>query len=176
MGRVGPRRGEAAPERWAHAAAHWTKLELAFPLAYVRWRQAEALLAHRPREAGRLAGAAALAEAHAIATRLGAQPLRREIESLARRTRLRSVLTPAPRSADHRSPAGLTPRECEILELLGTGATNRQIGQRLFISEKTVSIHVSRILAKLDAANRGEAVAAAHRLGIVRRPEHARAV
>ena len=46
------------------------------------------------------------------------------------------------------------------------GATNRRIAQQLFISEKTVSIHVSRILAKLHATNRGEAAAAAHRAGL----------
>ncbi|MFJ9885169.1 response regulator transcription factor, partial [Streptomyces sp. NPDC091287] len=47
------------------------------------------------------------------------------------------------------------------------GATNRQIAQALFISEKTVAIHVSRLLAKLGAANRGQAAAIAHQQGWV---------
>ena len=62
----------------------------------------------------------------------------------------------------------LTTREQDVLELICAGATNRRIAGQLFISEKTVSIHVSRILAKLNAANRGEAAAIAQRAGLVR--------
>ena len=67
------------------------------------------------------------------------------------------------------SPAaslGLTQREAEVLALVAEGRTNRQIGQALFITEKTASVHVSRILAKLGVAGRGEAAAVAHRLGL----------
>jgi DNA-binding NarL/FixJ family response regulator len=46
------------------------------------------------------------------------------------------------------------------------GRTNRQIGKQLFITEGTASVHVSRILAKLGVAGRGEAAAIAHRLGL----------
>jgi DNA-binding NarL/FixJ family response regulator len=49
------------------------------------------------------------------------------------------------------------------------GRTNRQIGKELFNTEKTASIHVSRILAKLGVAGRGEAAATAHRLGLGKR-------
>ena len=49
---------------------------------------------------------------------------------------------------------------------MAEGRTNRQIAQALFISEKTASVHVSNILAKLGAANRAEATAAVHRLGL----------
>ena len=62
--------------------------------------------------------------------------------------------------------AGLTAREREVLELIAQGRTNREIGTQLFISEKTVSVHVSRILAKLGAANRAQAATVAHRLGL----------
>jgi DNA-binding CsgD family transcriptional regulator len=67
------------------------------------------------------------------------------------------------------SPAaslGLTRRETEVLVLVAAGRTNRQIGQELFITPKTASIHVSRILAKLGVAGRREAAAVAHRLGL----------
>jgi DNA-binding CsgD family transcriptional regulator len=64
------------------------------------------------------------------------------------------------------SRLGLTPREAEVLALVAIGRTNRQIGEELFISEKTASVHVSRILAKLGVAGRGEAAAVAHRLGL----------
>jgi DNA-binding NarL/FixJ family response regulator len=51
-----------------------------------------------------------------------------------------------------------------VLALVAAGRTNRQIGQELFITEKTASVHVSRILTKLGVASRGEAAAVAHRL------------
>jgi DNA-binding NarL/FixJ family response regulator len=57
--------------------------------------------------------------------------------------------------------AALTPRERDVLEVLATGASNRAIAERLFISEKTVSVHVSNLLAKLGVSNRGEAAALA---------------
>ncbi|MBW9094308.1 AAA family ATPase [Microbacterium jejuense] len=55
--------------------------------------------------------------------------------------------------------ASLTPRELQVLQLIAEGLTNPQIGQRLFISPKTASVHVSAILAKIGAANRAEAAA-----------------
>ena len=61
---------------------------------------------------------------------------------------------------------GLTDREVEVLRHLADGRSNKQIGQRLFISTKTVSVHVSNILAKLGVASRGEAAATAHRLRV----------
>ena len=63
---------------------------------------------------------------------------------------------------------GLTDRELEVLRLLGDGRTNRQIGDELFITLKTASVHVSRILLKLGVTNRAEAAAAAHRMGLAR--------
>jgi DNA-binding NarL/FixJ family response regulator len=67
----------------------------------------------------------------------------------------------------HRAPAGgLTPREQEILRLVADGLTNRQIGDQLFITEKTASHHVSNILGKLGVSGRAEAAAASVRLGI----------
>jgi DNA-binding CsgD family transcriptional regulator len=65
-------------------------------------------------------------------------------------------------------PLGLTPREHEVLLLLAEGHTNREIGERLYMSEKTASVHVSRILAKLEVGGRVEAAAVAHRLGLSR--------
>ena len=61
----------------------------------------------------------------------------------------------------------LTDREREVLCLVAGGATNRAIASRLFISEKTASVHVSHILTKLDATTRTEAAALAHASGLV---------
>ena len=85
------------------------------------------------------------------------------------RSRARTTSTSAWRwsPATPAEQAGLTAREREVLELLSEGRTNRQIGEVLFISTKTASVHVSNILAKLQVANRGEAAATARRLGLV---------
>ena len=117
---------------------------------------AEALfgLASRTRDPDALRRAAELAE------RLGATPLRDRVADLARRARV--ALTGEGES--HRARFGLTAREVEILRLVTDGLANREIGERLFISVKTASVHVSNILGKLGVANRVEAAAKAHRL------------
>ena len=76
---------------------------------------------------------------------------------------LRSLGAPA-RPGPKRN-AGLTKREHEVLELLGHGLTNTEIGARLFISAKTVEHHVGRVLVKLGARSRAEAAAQAARAG-----------
>ncbi|HSB85981.1 MAG TPA: helix-turn-helix transcriptional regulator, partial [Ilumatobacteraceae bacterium] len=68
------------------------------------------------------------------------------------------------------SPHGLTPRERHVLALVSRGASNRQIAEELFISEKTASVHVSNIVRKLGVGNRAEAAALAHREGLVADP------
>ena len=55
------------------------------------------------------------------------------------------------------------PRERQVLALLAEGATNRQIGDGLYMAEKTASVHVSRILSKLGVRSRTQAAAVAHR-------------
>ncbi|QLH26770.1 response regulator transcription factor [Streptomyces sp. Rer75] len=69
----------------------------------------------------------------------------------------------APQEPRDEALAGLSPREREILALIGEGLTNRQIGKRLFLSEKTVKNHISRLLAKLGVERRIQAaVLASH--------------
>jgi two-component system nitrate/nitrite response regulator NarL len=65
------------------------------------------------------------------------------------------------------SPEPLTPREGEVLDLLAQGLTNRQIAERLGISEHTAKFHVGSLLAKLGAASRTEAVTIATRRGLL---------
>jgi DNA-binding CsgD family transcriptional regulator len=163
--------GRSDPERWRGAAASWEQLEHPFDAAYARFRQAEALLAG----AGpRLEAKQVLRSAQQTVVTLAAAPLRREIELLAQRGRLH-LEEPADTTAAPTAPSspaaslGLTQRETEVLALVAEGRTNRQIGQALFITEKTASLHVSHILAKLGVAGRGEAAAVAHRLGLDQR-------
>ncbi len=158
--------GRPDPERWAAAVTAWERLAQPYPAAYARWRQAEALLTRRgPRAQAR----AALRQAHRTAARLGAAPLRRELEDLARRARIDLAEPQAaePEPARPAEPFGLTPREREVLALLAEGRTNPQIAAALFISVKTVGIHVSNVLAKLGVTSRVEAAAVAHRGGLV---------
>jgi len=92
----------------------------------------------------------------------------------------RAVVIPGPvpdATAPQASPAtarssggsdtfGLSKRELEVLGLIAKGRTNREIGDRLFISQKTVGVHVGNILAKLGVSGRVEAAAVAIRLGL----------
>ena len=91
-----------------------------------------------------------------------------DIEAVSRRTRLsveragRAQFSRRARSISSASP----PREAEVLSLVAAGQTNRQIGEALFVSEKTASVHVSNILRKLGVSSRVDAAAVAQRLGV----------
>jgi len=154
--------GMPRPEPWALAAEQWERLGFPYPAAAARLREAEALLA-----AGgeRAAAAAALRGAHAALDRLGAAPLREAAETLARRARI--VLADPAAEPPTERPFDLTDRELTVLERLAAGRTNRQIADELYLSTRTVDMHVRNILPKLDAANRVEAANTAHRLGLV---------
>jgi DNA-binding NarL/FixJ family response regulator len=78
----------------------------------------------------------------------------------------------APEPEDPAAALGLTPREREVLVLVAQGRTNREIGELLYMAEKTASVHVSRILAKLEVRSRTEAAAVAHRLVLGAAVEH----
>jgi DNA-binding NarL/FixJ family response regulator len=157
--------GDHLPEHWIELAGELREARHPYEAAYAEYRAAEAIVrSGGPAEdAERLLGAAA-----DTAVRLGAQPLLAELTALARRARLapNGAGIPAARVAVDDDDLGLTDREREVLLLLAEGRTNRQIGEELFISEKTASVHVSRILAKLGVANRAEAAGIAHTLGL----------
>ncbi len=152
---------------WAETALQWETCGNRYYAAYAQWRGAEALLGTTTDRAGTVALVQA---AYEVADELGARPLREELEAVARRARIdlraRERLDTAPDA--QLQQLELTPREIEVLALLGDGLTNREIGGELFISDKTASVHVSRILSKLAVPNRAAAAAAAQRLGVTR--------
>nr|WP_308801050.1 AAA family ATPase [Streptomyces polyasparticus] len=140
---------------WTKAVAAFTEYGDAYERARCARRLAEALLADDHR---------AEATEHALAARetaaaLGARPLLEDVDALIRRGRLEVKAAP--------EDAVLTARERDVLLLLAKGLTNRRIGEELFISGKTASVHVSNILAKLGAASRTEAVGIAYRQGLI---------
>jgi DNA-binding CsgD family transcriptional regulator len=71
-----------------------------------------------------------------------------------------------PRASTSANPAGLTRREAEVLALVSAGLRNAEIAERLYLTPKTVSHHLSAIYAKLGVATRTQAAQAATRLGI----------
>lgn len=109
----------------------------------------------------------ALGETAFAATYAAGQGLPRD-RALADATRwLEEVLAPAASGSHAASPAGLTPRERDVLRLLVAGQSNPQIAQALFISPRTATTHVTNILAKLGVTSRTEAAARAVRDGLL---------
>jgi DNA-binding CsgD family transcriptional regulator/tetratricopeptide (TPR) repeat protein len=178
--------GEPDPAAWSRAAAAWDRNRQPYPVAYAHLRRAEALLGQRTRAAGAID---ALTKAAETARVLGAMPLLSEIETLASRANVTlpgsgpTICTdlatrdefPEPKICPSEAPSrqtpitpdplsALTPRERAVLAELAEGLTNRQIARRLFIAEKTVSVHVSRILAKLGLQTRVQASALMYRV------------
>lgn len=173
-----PRGGRLGPEgiAWLERAAAehsrltgendpalWERTTRAFDYGYryetarSRFRWAEALCAAGDRTAAEVEAAQALEEAE----EMGAVPLVEAVRALARRARLDLPGLRRP------TTAVLTEREEEVLLLVAQGLSNRQIGERLYISAKTVSVHVSNVLAKLGASGRAEAVSLAHQRGLL---------
>ena len=161
--------GSSSPDRWTDAADRFDEIPDPYGVAYARFRSAEATL----RRDGVKADVGALVRgAAAGASALGALPLHRSIETLARRARV-SMEQPEPKppAAPRRvSAGGLSAREIEVLRLVADGRSNGEIGEALFISRKTAGVHVTHILDKLGVANRVEAAMAAGRLGLLEEP------
>ncbi|WP_308251966.1 AAA family ATPase [Pseudonocardia sp. KRD291] len=173
-------RGTPDPDAWTAVVEAFGYGD-GYRQAHARFRRAEAalLLAGNagPADAARLRRDAAddLRLAAGAAAELGARPLADAVAAMSERSGLGAV-TPSPAAAaaaDTRvggngvAATPLTPRERTVLEQVAQGLTNRGIGERLFISEKTVSVHLSRVMAKLGAGGRAEAVSIAFRRGLL---------
>jgi DNA-binding CsgD family transcriptional regulator len=136
---------------WVEAAACWTGLGCPYDAALA--------LAEADDED-------ALRRAYDELQRLGARPA---AAIVARRLRERGArdIPRGPRAATHANPGQLTRRETEVVGLLAEGLRNAEIAERLFLSPRTVDHHVSAILRKLGVETRGQATAAAKRLGVL---------
>ena len=139
-------------ETWREAEVLFEDFGDVHELARVRVVLASILRAGGDPAAARQVADAARETAH----RLGARPLLDELRALGSTPARGDVTTDT-----------LTAREREILALVAEGRSNGEIGKQLFISAKTVSVHVSNILGKLGAAGRTEAAAIARRRGLL---------
>ncbi len=140
---------------WRESVAAFQEWEHVYELARSRARLAAVMSA-----VGAAGEARTLAEAARTSARaLGAEPLLGELRGLGGPAR--------PASVSAATVSTLTAREREILGLVAQGRSNAEIGRQLFISAKTVSVHVSNVMAKLGAGGRTEAVALARRDGVL---------
>jgi DNA-binding CsgD family transcriptional regulator/tetratricopeptide (TPR) repeat protein len=151
--------GAGDPELWTKAVAEFG-FGAVFEQAVCRWRLAEALLSADRRDDA----AAHLREVGEFARELRAAPLLDAVTQSARRARI-ALRADEAEPRDHVDP--FTPRERSVLGLVALGRTNREVGEELYISEKTVSVHLTRIMAKLGAGRRAEAVAIAYDRGLL---------
>jgi DNA-binding CsgD family transcriptional regulator len=150
--------GRDDPAAWSAVVEAWRTVGHVPYLASSLTRLAAAHLADGDRDAA----VGPLTEAFRIASDLGAEPLRDRIVELGRR----GQLTLGDWSDSQRGETGrlarLTPREVEVLRLVSQGMSNSEIAEKLFISPKTASVHVSRILTKLGVNSRAKATAIAY--------------
>jgi DNA-binding CsgD family transcriptional regulator/tetratricopeptide (TPR) repeat protein len=158
--------GRSDPEQWARAARYARACGRPHQRGYAEWRTAEALLM-AGRE-GRPAAATHLRAGFTVASSIASVPLQREIAEMARHARIRlESSAPAPATDSHPPDPvlrQLTARETEVIEGLAEGLTNRQIAERLYISPRTVAVHVSSVLRKLGVTDRVQAAHVARRL------------
>ena len=133
--------------------------------AYARLRRAEAVLAGGAAHGEVVAD---LRAAQEVAARLGATSLAAAVAAMAVRAGVRLDDSAGPVAVPAQDV--LTPRERSVLALVADGRTNRQVGAELYISEKTVSVHLSRVMAKLGASSRTEAVTIAYARGLLDPP------
>jgi DNA-binding CsgD family transcriptional regulator/tetratricopeptide (TPR) repeat protein len=157
--------GEPDADAWRDARAAFPDGSPVFDVLVAEGRLAEALIATGERDEA----SAVVASTLARAVEVGARQLETELTGLAHRFRL-PVQGESAGTDGTIDAFGLTAREQEVLRLLADGSTNRQIGETLYISTKTASVHVSNILGKLGVDNRGEAAAVAHRAGLTSDP------
>jgi len=162
--------GRPDPEAWEATVRQLEGIGTVWYTALARCRLAEALIL---RGAGGGEVAPVLARARETGLALGTPPLLEEVGRLARVAGIElgdNAQAGAPTDGDAaaaRDPLGLSPRELEVLALVAVGRTNREIGEELFISPKTASVHVTHILDKLGVSSRVEAALAGSRAGIV---------
>ncbi len=154
---------DAAADQLGHAVQLLRSVELPFDRAEVELRAGVALAAAGEREPA----LERLGDAYRTARKLGARPLAaeaaREVAALGESV----VQRLGRRAAADADSAGLSRRELEVVRLVAVGRTNREIAAELFLSPRTVDMHVRNILRKLDCRSRVEAAQRARELALL---------
>jgi DNA-binding CsgD family transcriptional regulator len=148
---------DTAAEQLSRAVEIHRGLDIPFERAHLELRAGVALAAAGDRETA----LERLRSAYLSARKLGARPLAAEATEAA--AALGESITARAANGD----AGLTRRELEVVRLIAVGRTNRDVAQELFLSPRTVDMHVRHILRKLDCSSRVEAAHRAHELGLL---------
>ena len=165
LGEVALLEGEpaAAAEQFGLALDRLAEVEAPFERALTQARAGTALIAAGERELGveRLTGA------YHTFRKLGARPFASRTASDLEAAGERVDERLGRRAARNLEQGGLTRRELEILRLVAVGRTNREIAHQLFLSPRTVDMHVRNTLAKLSCRSRTEATGRAHELGLL---------
>ncbi|GAB4327257.1 MAG: LuxR family transcriptional regulator [Candidatus Zixiibacteriota bacterium] len=165
LGEAAMRNGndEEAARHFEQSASTLEKLGLPLEVVKSRWRGGIAL--HRAGHSRR--GSDMLSQAHKIARNLGARPLASAIAAELERHGEPVEESRSSESPDRTRRAGLTRRQLDIVRLLAEGLTNKQIADKLFLSTRTVDMHVANLLNRLDVRSRTEAVHKAGELGLL---------
>jgi DNA-binding CsgD family transcriptional regulator len=154
---------EQASRQFEHALVLLREVPLPFDTAQTHLRTGVALAA----SGQRTAAVEHLTDAYRIARKLGARPLAgqaaRELTALGEPPERR----PGRKAAYASDGAGLSQRQLEVLKHVALGRTDREIAQVLFLSPRTVEMHVANSLAKLNCRTRAEAIHRASELGII---------
>jgi DNA-binding CsgD family transcriptional regulator len=165
LGEVALSEGKAdvACVQFGHALERLQQLESPFERALTQARAGAALIAAGERELGleRLVGA------YRIFRKLRARPFANRIAADLEAAGERVDRRLGRRAARDLDQHGLTRRELEVLRLVAVGRTNREVGQQLFLSPRTIDMHVRNMLAKLGCRSRTEATGRAHELGLL---------
>ena len=154
---------EQAAMQFAQALELLREIETPMERAETQWRAGVAWISLGERDVG----IERLTDAYRTARKLGARPLAEraahELEGLGEKIERRL----GRRAARQLESGGLSRRELEVVRLIALGRTNREIGQELFLSPRTVDMHVRNLLNKLDASSRAEAVRKAAELALL---------
>jgi DNA-binding NarL/FixJ family response regulator len=157
---------EQGVEQFTRALGFLRSIDAPFEVAHTQVRAAVALAKAGERDLA----IDHLVEAHRTFRRLRARPFANaaaaELQTLGERVERHL----GRRAADDLEHGGLTPRQREVLRLVAVGRTNREIASELFLSSRTVDMHVRNILSKLACRSRAQATARAHELGLLPGP------
>ncbi len=154
---------DEAARKFTQALGQMEKLGVPVEHSWVEARLGRTLV-----EAGnRLDGVGRLRSSYRRARNLGARPLAARIAAILRSLGESAEEPRDPSAGSRVLVAGLTQRQVEIVRLVAQGFTNKEIAQQLFLSPRTVEMHVANLLNRLECRNRSEAVRKASELGLI---------